>query len=284
AAVADAVRATPGVAGVQPPRRSPDGQASVTIAYPRTGAQDEATQTLVHHLRDKVVPDATRNTALAGRVFVGGPNAASIDFADNVQSRLPWLVAVVVGLSLLLLVALVRSVVVAVQAALMNLLSIAAAYGVLTAVVQWGWAGKVLGFPTSMPVATWVPMIMFPILFGLSMDYEVFLVSRIRENHELGMPTRQAVAGGVAGTARVITAAAAIMMMVFLSVLLGADVAVKQVGLGMGVAILIDATVVRMLLVPALMELCGEANWWVPGFVRRRRARHAVEPPVPARH
>ncbi|WP_034483489.1 MMPL family transporter [Actinomadura oligospora] len=268
--VANAVRSTPGVESVQPPRPSADGTASVTIAYPHNGAQDEATQKLVHHLRDTVVPGATRGTALAGKVYVGGPNAASIDFADNVQKRLPWLVAVVVGLSLLLLVALVRSIVIAAQAALMNLLSIAAAYGVLTAVVQWGWAGEVLGFPGAMPVATWVPMIMFPILFGLSMDYEVFLVSRVRENHELGMPTRQAVAGGLAGTARVITAAAAIMVMVFLSVLLGADVAVKQVGLGMGVAILIDATVVRMLLVPALMELCGEANWWVPRFLRRR--------------
>ncbi|MCP2339605.1 MMPL family transporter [Actinomadura rupiterrae] len=274
ARVADAVRRTPGVATVQPPRTSSDGAAAVTIAFPRTGAQDAATQTLVHHLRDTVVPDATRGTALAGKVYIGGPNAASIDFADNVQTRLPWLVAVVVGLSLVLLVALVRSVVVAAQAALMNLLSIAAAYGVLTAVVQWGWAGRLLGFPGSMPVATWVPMIMFPILFGLSMDYEVFLVSRVREYHERGLPTRQAVAGGLARTARVITAAAAIMVMVFLSVLLGADVAVKQLGLGMGVAILIDATVVRMLLVPALMELCGEANWWVPKFIRRHRTEH----------
>ncbi|MFC4906381.1 MMPL family transporter [Actinomadura gamaensis] len=275
--VANAVRSTPGVATVQPPRTSPDGAATVTIAYPRTGAQDAATQKLVHHLRDTVVPDATRGTALAGKVYVGGPNAGSIDFADNVQARLPWLVAVVVGLSLVLLVALVRSVVVAAQAALMNLLSIAAAYGVLTAVVQWGWGGRLLGFPGSMPVATWVPLIMFPILFGLSMDYEVFLVSRVREYHERGLPTRRAVAGGLARTARVITAAAAIMVMVFLSVLLGADVAVKQLGFGMGVAILIDATVVRMLLVPALMELCGEANWWVPKFARRA----AREPRTP---
>jgi len=260
--VAAAVGATPGVAAVQPPRTSPDGAASVFIAFPRTGPHDKATPALVHTIRDDVVPRATAGTGAA--VHVGGPNAASIDFADSVRSRLPLLIAVVVGLSLVLLVVLVRSVVVALQAAVMNLLSIAAAYGVLTAVVQWGWGGRALGFPVAMPVATWVPLMMFPILFGLSMDYEVFLVSRVREFHEHGMETREAVAQGLARTARVITAAAAIMVMVFLSVLLGADIAVKQMGLGLGVAVLIDATIVRLILVPALMELCGEANWWLP--------------------
>ncbi|QXJ24955.1 MMPL family transporter [Actinomadura graeca] len=260
--VAAAVRAAPGVAAVQPPRVSADGAASMVMAFPKTGAQDEETPRLVHRLRDEVLPAATAGTGVTA--YVGGPNAASIDFADEVGARLPWLIAVVVGLSLLLLVALVRSVTVALQAALMNLLSIAAAYGVLTAVVQWGWAGRALGFPTDMPVTTWVPLMMFPILFGLSMDYEVFLVSRIREVHRSGVETREAVAEGLARTARVITAAAAIMVMVFLSVLLGADVAVKQIGLGLGVAILIDATIVRMVLVPALMELFGEANWWLP--------------------
>ncbi|MFD0691361.1 MMPL family transporter [Actinomadura fibrosa] len=271
-AVADAVRATPGIAAVQPPRTSRDGAASVTIAFPATGAQDKATPKLVHTLRDEVIPRATAGTGVTA--YVGGPNAAAIDFADDVRTRLPWLIAVVVGLSLLLLVALVRSVTVALQAALMNLLSIAAAYGVLTAVVQWGWAGRALGFPTDMPVTVWVPLMMFPILFGLSMDYEVFLVSRIREVYERGVPTREAVAQGLARTARVITAAAAIMVMVFLSVLLGADVAVKQIGLGLGVAILIDATIVRMVLVPALMELFGEANWWLPGPLARILPSH----------
>ncbi|WP_433139464.1 MMPL family transporter [Actinomadura nitritigenes] len=286
APVAAAVGAAPGVAAVQPPRTSPDGAVSLIMAFPTTGAQDEATPRLVHRLRDDVLPRVTRGTDL--RAYVGGQNAASIDFADDVQNRLPLLIAIVVGLSLLLLVALVRSLTVALQAALMNLLSIAAAYGVLTAVVQWGWAGKALGFPTSMPVTTWVPLMMFPILFGLSMDYEVFLVSRIRESHEAGVPTREAVARGLAGTARVITAAAAIMVMVFLSVLLGANVAVKQIGLGLGVAILIDATVVRMVLVPALMELFGEKNWWLPGpiarLLPRRRLESAPERPgVPVR-
>ncbi|WP_241682769.1 MMPL family transporter [Actinomadura sp. J1-007] len=278
-----AVRGTPGVAGVQPPMTSRDGRAALFIAYPKSGAQDEATPRLVHEIRDEVVPRATAGTGL--RVHVGGPNAGSIDFADDVAERLPWLIAVVVGLSLLLLVALVRSLTVALQAAVMNLLSIAAAYGVLTAVVQWGWAGRVLGFPVEMPVTTWVPLMMFPILFGLSMDYEVFLVSRIREFYEDGVATREAVARGLTRTARVITAAAAIMVMVFLSVLLGADVQVKQIGLGLGVAILIDATVVRLVLVPALMELFGDANWWLPlpRSLRARGSRRAAARPARAK-
>ncbi|REE99183.1 MMPL family transporter [Thermomonospora umbrina] len=265
--VVEAVRAAEGVADVTPARPSPDGAASVFIAYPASAGPDEATSDLVQRLRDDVVPRAVGDGDL--RVLVGGPNAGSIDFADSVQTRLPWLIAVVVGLSLVLLMALVRSVTIALQAAVMNLLSVAAAYGVLTAVVQWGWAGTALGFPTEMPVTMWVPLMMFPILFGLSMDYEVFLISRIREIHLGGVETREAVAQGLARTARVITAAAAIMVMVFLSVLLGADVEVKQMGLGLGVAVLIDATVVRMVLVPALMELFGKANWWLPAPLAR---------------
>jgi putative drug exporter of the RND superfamily len=265
--VAEAVRRTPGVAAVTPPQPSPDGKATLFIAYPKTAGLDEETSDLVHRLRADVVPAATAGTGL--RVLVGGPNAASIDFAESVEQRLPWLVAVVVGLSLVLLVALVRSVTIALQAAVMNLLSVAAAYGVLTAVVQWGWGGALLGFPSEMPVATWVPLMMFPILFGLSMDYEVFLVSRIREIYGQGVPTREAVAQGLAKTARVITAAAAIMVTVFAAVLLGADIAVKQIGLGLAVAVLIDATIVRLVLVPALMELFGKANWWLPKALDR---------------
>jgi len=154
----------------------------------------------------------------------------------------------------------------------MNLLSIGAAYGVLVAVVQWGWLGRPLGFPTEMPVTTWVPMMMFPLLFGLSMDYEVFLISRIREEYERTGDTPTGVARGLARTAKVITAAAAIMIAVFTTALLGADVSVKQIGLGMAVAVLIDATVVRMILVPAVMQLSGGANWWMPG----RRAPHGI--------
>jgi RND superfamily putative drug exporter len=223
---------------------------------------------------------AERHRAGGPRVYVGGPNAGTIDFADAVISRLPWLIAVVVGLSLILLLVLVRSVAIALKAALMNLLSIGAAYGVLTAIVQWGWLGRALGFPTAMPVTAWVPLFMFPILFGLSMDYEVFLISRVREEYDAGLPTRRAVTRGLARTARVISAAAAIMVCVFLSVLLGADIAVKQMGLGLGVAVLVDATVVRMVLVPAVMELLGAVNWWLPGWLARLLP--AAEPPAAA--
>jgi RND superfamily putative drug exporter len=243
------------------------------MAFPRTGYQDEATTELVHELRDEVLPRASAG----GEVYVGGPNAATIDFAEEVSSRLPLMIGVVIVLSLLLLIALVRSVTIALQAAVMNLLSIGAAYGVLVAVVQWGWLGTALGFPTGMPITTWVPMMMFPLLFGLSMDYEVFLISRIREEYERTGDTRRAVTRGLARTAKVITAAAAIMIAVFTTALLGPDVSVKQIGLGMAVAVLIDATVVRMVLVPAVMELCGNANWWMPG----RRAPRAA-PPAPA--
>ncbi len=265
AAVAAAVEHTPGVANVTPVRTSQDGAAAMFVAYPRTGLQDAATARLVHVLRDTVVPRAGGS----GQVLLGGPNAGTVDFSDSVRSRLPWLIAVVVGLSLLLLLVLVRSVAIAIKAAVMNMLSIAAAYGVLTAIVQWGWLGHLLGFPSAMPVTPWVPLFMFPILFGLSTDYEVFLISRIREEYDLGAQTRDAVTRGLARTARVITAAAAIMVCVFLSVLLVGQLDVKEVGLGLGVAVLIDATVVRMVLVPAVMELLGRVNWWLPAWLDR---------------
>jgi RND superfamily putative drug exporter len=266
--VVQAVGKTEGIAYVTQPRASKDGQAATFMAFPKTGYQDEATASLVHDLRDNVLPRAPGGEG----VYVGGPNAATIDFADDVGSRLPLMIAVVIAMSLLLLIALVRSVTIALQAAVMNLLSIGAAYGVIVAVVQWGWFGSALGFPTEMPVTSWVPMVMFPVLFGLSMDYEVFLISRVREEYERTGDTRMAVARGLARTAKVITAAAAIMIAVFTTSLFGPDVGVKQGGLGMAVAVLIDASIVRMILVPAVMELCGRANWWMPG----RRAPKAT--------
>jgi RND superfamily putative drug exporter len=266
--VVEAVGKTEGIAYVTPPRASKDGQAATFMAFPKTGYQDEATTKLVHRLRDDVLPKAPGGEG----VYVGGPNASTIDFADEVGSRLPLMIAVVIAMSLVLLIALVRSVTIALQAAVMNLLSIGAAYGVLVAVVQWGWLGSALGFPTDMPITTWVPMMMFPLLFGLSMDYEVFLISRVREEYERTGDTRMAVTRGLARTAKVITAAAAIMIAVFTTSLLGPDVSVKQIGLGMAVAVLIDASIVRMVLVPAVMELCGKANWWMPG----RRALKAT--------
>jgi RND superfamily putative drug exporter len=258
----DAIAATPGIARVTTARVSPDGQAALMIAYPTTGEQDAATNALVNRIRTSVIPQATAGTGI--RAYLTGPNAANVSFANLVGQRLPWLIGVVVVLSMLLLVVMFRSVTVAVKAALMNLLSISAAYGVLVAITQWGWLGHVFGFPEKMPVTTWVPMFLFVILFGLSMDYEVFLLSRIRESYDATGDNAASVATGLARTARVITAAAAIMIVVFLAFVLGADVSVKQVGLGLAVAVLIDATVVRMVLVPAVMELLGPANWWLP--------------------
>jgi putative drug exporter of the RND superfamily len=266
--VIEAVSKTEGIAYVTQPRVSKDGQAATFMAFPKTGYQDAATANLVHQLRDDVLPKAPGGE----EVYIGGPNAATIDFAQDVSSRLPLMIAVVIAMSLLLLIGLVRSVTIALQAAVMNLLSIGAAYGVLVAIVQWGWFGSALGFPIEMPITTWVPMMMFPVLFGLSMDYEVFLISRVREEYERTGDTRMAVTHGLARTAKVITAAAAIMIAVFTTSLLGPDVAVKQIGLGMAIAVLIDATIIRMLLVPAVMELCGKANWWMPG----RRAPKAT--------
>ncbi|HTT50046.1 MAG TPA: MMPL family transporter [Streptosporangiaceae bacterium] len=257
-----AIAATPGIARVTPAQISHDGQAAMMIAYPVTGEQDAATNTLVNQLRGQVLPRATAGTGI--RAYLTGPNAANVSFANLFGQRLPWLIGVVVALSMVLLLVMFRSVTVAVKAALMNLLSISAAYGVLVLIAQDGWLGRLFGFPEKMPVTTWVPMFLFVILFGLSMDYEVFLLSRIRESYDATGDNAASVATGLARTARVITAAAAIMVVVFLSFVLGANVSVKQVGLGLAVAVLIDATVVRMVLVPAVMELLGKANWWLP--------------------
>jgi RND superfamily putative drug exporter len=282
--LAHAIAATPGIARVSPAQVSPDGRAALMIAYPTTGEQDAATNALVNQIRTTVIPRATAGTGV--RAYLTGPNAGNVSFANIVGQRLPWLIGVVVVLSTLLLLVMFRSVTVAVKAALMNLLSISAAYGVLTVITQWGWLGHLFGFPEKMPVTTWVPIFLFVILFGLSMDYEVFLLSRIRESYDATGDNAASVATGLARTARVITAAAAIMVVVFLSFVLGADVSVKQVGLGLAVAVLIDATVVRMVLVPAVMELLGPANWWLPRPLARilpKTSPREGEPPADAR-
>jgi uncharacterized membrane protein YdfJ with MMPL/SSD domain len=271
--VAGALRSTPGIASVGPARTSPDGAVAVLVAYPTTDAQSAQTADLVRKLRADVLPAA----APGAGVYVGGTAAGSVDFAAIVADRLPMLIIVVVGLSVLLLIAVFRSVVLAIKAAVVNLLSIGAAYGFLVATVQWGWLAGVFGFSSAMPIAAFVPFIMFPILFGLSMDYEVFLVSRIREAYDKSGDARRSVADGLTSSARVITAAAAIMIAVFLSFVAGSDVAIKQLGLGMAVMVLIDATVVRMLLVPAAMELFGKANWWMPRWLDRVLPRIEVE-------
>ncbi|MFZ0080980.1 MAG: MMPL family transporter, partial [Trebonia sp.] len=275
--VETAVARTPGVAAVTRPVVSRDGQAALLIAYPTTGAQDAATNALANTISGQVLPEATAGTGI--HAYLTGPNAANVTFSNLIGQRLPWLIASVVGLSMLLLLYVFRSVVIAVKAAVMNLLSITAAYGVLTAVTQWGWGGRLFGFPEPMPVTTWVPVFLFVILFGLSMDYEVFLLSRIRESYLVSGDNAAAVVSGLASTARVITAAAAIMVVVFLSFDLTPDPGVKQVGLGLAVAVLVDATVVRLVLVPAVMEMLGKANWWMPRWLAR-----VMPAPQPSSH
>jgi putative drug exporter of the RND superfamily len=264
---------TPGVTAVTPPVTSADGQAAMFVAYPATSAQDARTNALANRVE---------STELPSGAYLTGPNAANVTFANLMGSRLPWLVGTVVALSMVLLLSVFRSVVVAVKAALMNLLSVTAAYGVLTAVTQWGWGGRFLGFPENMPVTTWVPVFLFVILFGLSMDYEVFLLSRIREAYLATGDNSAAVSRGLRNTGRVISAAAAIMVVVFCSFLATPDVSVKQIGLGLAVAVLVDATVVRLVLVPALMELLGRANWWAPSLRRPRPAEAAPTAEAPA--
>ena len=273
-ALRGAIERTPGIAAVTPPVVSRDGQAAMLVAYPATGEQDAATNALVNRLQHDVLPKDA---------YLTGPNAGNVSFANLIGTRLPALIGVVVALSMVLLLVVFRSVVIAVKAAVMNLLSVCAAYGVLVAVTQWGWLGHVFGFPERMPVTTWVPVFLFVILFGLSMDYEVFLLSRIREEYDRCGDNALAVGRGLAATARVISAAAAIMVVVFLSFVLTPDVSVKQIGLGLAAAVLVDATVVRLVLVPAVMELLGPANWWLPGWLDRRLPDRPAQVNEPAR-
>jgi len=281
ARVVNALRAVPGVARVTPPVVSSDGQALMIIAYPATQQQAPATNALVNTLTSVTLPRTTAGTGM--RAYVTGPNAGDVAFDNFIGRRLAWVIVAVVAVSMLLILAMFRSVVIAVKAAVMNLLSVSASYGVLTAVTQWGWGGKLFGFPEKMPVTTWVPVFLFVILFGLSMDYEVFLLSRIREVWLDGASSSVAVARGLSVTARVISAAAAIMVVVFLGFVATPDVSVKQIGLGLAVAVLIDATIVRLVLVPAAMELLGNANWWMPSWLGRilppaRQALRVDEP------
>jgi uncharacterized membrane protein YdfJ with MMPL/SSD domain len=278
AALERAVAGTPGVAHVTPPVVSRDGRAVMLIAYPTTSEQDPATNALANRLSDQVLPRASAGTGLTA--YLTGPNAGNVTFANAITARMPWLIGVVIGLSMLLLLVVFRSIAVAIKAAVMNLLSIVAAYGVLVAVTQWGWGHQLFGFPEKIPITTWVPMFLFVILFGLSMDYEVFLLSRIKEEYDRTGDNTASVARGLAQTARVISAAAAIMVVVFLSFVLGADVSVKQIGLGLAVAVLVDATLVRLVLVPAVMELLGRANWWLPDWLDRILPRSPAPDPV----
>jgi len=262
------IRATPGVAYATPSQFDASGTAAVIVAYPTTAPQAAQTEMLVHHLRDEVIPAATGTTGV--QAYVGGETAGSVDAATYLSARLPWVIGAVLLLSFLLLMAVFRSLAIPVKAVVVNLLSVAASYGVIVAVFQWGWLGGFFGIGSTGPIDPWIPLMMFTILFGLSMDYEVFLLSRIREEWRLTGDNSSAVADGLAKTARVITAAAAIMIFVFGSFVFGDPLHVLKVfGLGLASAILIDATLVRMVLVPSVMELLGDANWWMPRWLDR---------------
>ncbi|WP_322767716.1 MMPL family transporter [Frankia sp. Cr1] len=266
---------TPGVASVSAPRESPNGRAATVTLYPTTSPQDAETSKLLDRLRDEVIPASTRGSSLV--VHVGGVTAIFDDFAHVLADKLPLFVAVVIGLACLLLVVVFRSVVIPLMASVMNLLAVAASFGVLVAIFQWGWLSDLFDIQPG-PIEPFLPVMIFAILFGLSMDYEVFLVSRMHEEWLARRDNRIAVSLGQAETGRVISAAGAIMALVFGSFMLGDDRVIKMFGLGLALAVVIDAFVIRTVLVPALMHLCGRANWWLPARLDRVLPTVSVEP------
>jgi RND superfamily putative drug exporter len=247
---------------------------------PTTSPQDERTEGLIARLREDVVPAAVAGSDV--EVAVGGLTASFVDQSELIADRLPLFVGGVVGLSFLLLLLAFRAPVVAFKAALMNLLSIGAAYGVVALFAEGGAVGGLIGIDGEVPVAPFIPVMMFAILFGLSMDYEVFLLSRVREEVLRHGDTTRAVRDGLAKTARVITAAAAIMVAVFLAFVTAPESFLKLLGVGMAAAILVDATIVRLVLVPAVMQLLGARNWWLPRWLDRLMPRLALERPTAA--
>jgi RND superfamily putative drug exporter len=251
----------------------------VLVAEPTTSPQAAATRETIARLRAEVLPDVLADSP--ARAHVGGQVAVFSDLGARVQERLPWFIAAVVLLSVLLLLVMFRSVVVPVKAALMNLLSVGAAYGVLVMVFQWGWGADLIGLESTVPILSFIPLFMFAILFGLSMDYEVFLLSRVREEYLLTGDNDEAVVRGLAGTARTITSAALIMVAVFGAFALSEDPLAKMMGIGLATAIAVDATIVRLVLVPASMRLLGHANWWLPGFLDRLLPGETVAVRVP---
>jgi RND superfamily putative drug exporter len=283
AQIGTALRTTPDVAAVAAPRVAPNGQTLVYTVYPRSAPQDQATTDMVQNLRDNRLPPVERATGAT--VLVGGANGAQIDVTHALSSKLPLFIGVVVLLSALLLFIVFRSVVIPLQAAAMNLLSIGASLGVVVAIFQWGWLADLVGIQKG-PIDSFIPVMVFAIVFGLSMDYEVFLVSRIHEVWTKRRDASRAVVEGLASTGRVITAAATIMVCVFLSFVLGDVRAVKLFGLSLAAAVFLDAFVVRSLLLPAVLQLLGRATWWLPDWLERRLPHLAIEPgeaPAPPR-
>jgi RND superfamily putative drug exporter len=281
--ITEAIRGTRGVASVVEPVLIDPAKLALVNVFPASAPQDEATTDLVHRLRNDTIPAVEQSTGLT--VYTSGGPAIVVDFSDYMRDRLPYFIGAVLILSFLLLLTVFHSVVVPIKAVIMNMLSIGAAFGAVVAVFQWGWGKSLVGIGKEGPVEAWAPMMLFAIVFGLSMDYEVFLLTRVREEYDRTGDNRRAVADGLAATGRVISAAAAIMVCVFASFVLGDERALKLFGFGLAAAVFIDATIVRLVLVPAAMELMGKANWWAPDWLVRLLPTirvDTVEEPVPA--
>lgn len=266
-----ALSSTTGVASVAPPQVNPAQTTAVAFAYPTSAPSSQQTTNLVNRLRDRVIPPYERATG--ARVYIGGPTASVVDFSHVTAERLPVFIAVVIGLAMVLLLLVFRSLVIPVQAAVMTMLSIGASFGIVQALFQRGWLGVTKG-----PVDAFVPLLMFAIVFGLGMDYEVFLISRIREEWDAGRDASAAVREGVAHTGRVITAAAAVMVAVFVSFALSGDRVLEEFGIGMAAGVLLDALVIRMMLLPAALQLLDKHTWTLPRWLDRHIPRVAIEP------
>ena len=280
--VASAIEQTPGVAHVGRVIPSPNGKAAFVQVVSTGSPQDESTTQLVHRLRDSVIPTSSQGSTLT--VYVGSQTAVGVDLADTLGQRLPYMFLAILLLSFVLLMLVFRSLLVPLKAVIMNLLSIGAAYGVIVAIFQNGWLKNLVAIGREGPIEAWVPMMLFAIVFGLSMDYEVFLLSRIKEEYDRDHDNAAAVSHGLAKTARLITAAAAIMICVFGSFVLSDLRVLKLVGFGLAFAVFIDATVVRLVLVPATMELLGDRNWWFPKaleWLPRIQVEGSAEPVMP---
>ncbi len=273
-----AISSTPGVAAVAPAKLNPTGEVATITVYPVSSPQALATTQLVERLRDKVVPPLAKQTGTT--VYVGGVTAGAVDFATTLGKKLPLFIGVVVLLSALLLMVVFRSLIIPLQAAVMNLLSIGASLGVIVAIFQWGWLKSLMGVQEG-PIESFIPVMLFAIVFGLSMDYEVFLVSRIHERWTQTRDNSRAVAEGLALTGRVVTAAAAIMVCVFLSFMLGEDRVIKEFGLSLASAVFLDALVVRCLLLPATLHLLGPVTWRIPEWLSRALPKLNVEGALP---
>jgi RND superfamily putative drug exporter len=276
----DALAKTPGVAAVSAPVLNAKGDAATLSVIPTSKPQDSATKDLLSNLRDNVVPSVTRSAPALAAVSIGGATASTVDFGDVLSSKLPLFIGVVIGLSLLLLAIVFRSILIPAKAAVLNLLSIGAALGVITFIFQDGHLASLIGVEATGPIEPFLPVMLFAIIFGLSMDYEVFLVTRMHEEWEQTEDASFAVRHGLALTGKVVMAAAIIMISVFGSFILGDDRTIKLFGVGLASAVLFDAFVIRLILVPALMHLFGRASWWMPSALERRLPRLSIEGPA----